>query len=175
MSWLRRTFEPQPIEQWSSDEERAAFRRERKRLSENHYNRANSLAAWLLATLVAVNGGAVAIDGVGRAYGLPFVVGIVAAILSGFASWQEAQDRMGLHYIESLDPANRTKQADRRESLWAWRGPALRIAAKVLNWASLGAFIAGCVLAAQRPATGGGGRKVEGQSAGDRPPINRDR
>jgi len=143
MSRLHKVFEAVPVEQWSNVEEEAAHRRERKRLSENHYNRAQALAAWLLATLVAVNGGALATD-IGKVSAAPFVVGIVLAVLSGFASWQEAQDRSALHYVESLPEAALTPYGRKRSGTWRWRWPALRLLAKWLNWASLVAFIVGC-------------------------------
>lgn len=136
-------FEAKPVEHWSDPQEQAAHRRERKRLSENHYNRAQAVAAWLLATLVAVNGGALATD-LAKAHPLPFVVGVVLAILSGFASWQEAQDRTGLHYLESLPGAALTEYGRNRFETWRWRWAALRFAAKVLNWGSLLAFVVGC-------------------------------
>jgi hypothetical protein len=88
MNWLHRLIEPQAIEKWSNPEDEEAFRKERRRLSENHYNRAQAIAAWLLATLVAVNGGALAAD-LAKDHPSSFVIGVILAILSGFASWQE--------------------------------------------------------------------------------------
>lgn len=143
MSRLHKLFEATPVERWSNVAEEAAHRRERKRLSEIHYNRAQALAAWLLATLVAVNGGALATN-LGKVNAVPFVAGIVLAIVSGFASWQEAQDRSGLHYVESLPDASLTAYGRKRSNTWRWRWPALGLAAKWLNWASLSAFIVGC-------------------------------
>lgn len=143
MSILHRIFEPKQVEHWVTLEEQAAHRRERKRLSENHYNRAQAIAAWLLATLVAVNGGALATD-LMKGYPVPFVAGIVLAVLSGFASWQEAQDRTGLHYVESLPETALTAAGRKLYDTWRWRWPALRLGAKWLNWASLLAFVTGC-------------------------------
>jgi hypothetical protein len=145
MGILHRLFEPLSVEEWSTPEEKAAHRRERKRLSENYYNRAHSIAAWLLATLVAVNGAALATD-LGKNHPLPFVIGVVLAVLSGFASWQEAEDKTGLHYIESLPSDAVTGHGRKRFSRWRWRWPALRLAAKVLNWGSLSVFVVGCWL-----------------------------
>jgi hypothetical protein len=142
--WL----EAKPVEQWSDAGQEEAHRLERKRLSENHYNRAHALAAWLLATLVAVNGGALATKFVERQHSAWFVAGVVLAILSGFASWQEAQDRTGLHYIESLPRANITPYGAKRAATWRWRWRALNLSAKVLNCLSLATFIAGCLFVA---------------------------
>ncbi|WP_140418389.1 hypothetical protein [Sphingomonas mucosissima] len=145
MSWLRSIFEPKAVEHWTSPGDKAAHRRERKRLSENHYNRAHAIAAWLLATLVAVNAATFATD-LGKVHPEPFVAGIVLAILSGFASWQEAQDKTGLYYIESLPETAVTDHGRKLSRRWRWRGTALRLAARGLNWASLVAFLVGCWL-----------------------------
>lgn len=142
---MTKWLEAKAIEQWSDTGQEDAHRVERKRLSENHYNRAYSVAAWLLATLVAVNGGALATKFVEREHAAWFVAGVVLAILSGFASWQEAQDRSGLHYVESLPKDNVTAHGLRREETWKWRWRASNLAAKLLNYASLVAFISGCL------------------------------
>jgi hypothetical protein len=143
------------LESWQSEAEEEAHRVERKRLSENYFNRAHTLAAWLLATLVAVNGGAV-IAIVSRqalptgAYrpAMVFVVGLVLALASGLLSWWEAQDRSGLYYIESLRPDRRTIWASKRMHRLQRRVSFLRKAARFANYASLFVFVAGCGWAA---------------------------
>lgn len=145
MRLLRRVFEPHPVERWDGEEQTDDHRRERKRLSENHYLRAQALAAWLLATLVGVNGGAIAIDFTGQEHAAPFAVGVVLALVSGFASWQESQDRTGLHYVESLRAENVTDFGKRKQQTWRWRSRVMNLVAKVANIGSLAAFIMGCV------------------------------
>jgi antibiotic biosynthesis monooxygenase (ABM) superfamily enzyme len=114
------------------------------------------LAAWLLATLVAVNGGAgltmlsrieIAHDGA-RVPALVFVFGVIFAILSGLASWWEAQDRSSLYYVESLREDQRSERAKREKSFWARRARCLRKTARWVNYASLASFLIGCALAA---------------------------
>lgn len=136
------------IEVWHDENEKEEHRRERKRLSENHYVRSQALTAWLLATLVAVNGGAMAVDFVGKTDAAPFAIGVVLAILSGFSSWQESQDRNGLHYVESLRDNNVTAYGKARQKTWRWRSRVTNVLAKALNIASLSAFVVGCVLVA---------------------------
>ncbi|MDT0576023.1 hypothetical protein RM533_07465 [Croceicoccus sp. F390] len=146
MDSLNRIFQPQPVEQWELPDEQNEHRAERKRLSENHYIRAQAMAAWLLATLVAINGGALATNLVSVSDATPFVSGIILAVLSGFASWQEAQDRSGLHYLESLPAGRTTAFGLKLKRKWQWRGPASGVAAKLLNWLSSGAFVIGCMM-----------------------------
>ena len=144
MELLHKLFKPKPVEQWNDPHEMVEHRKQRKRLSETNYMRAQALAAWLLATLVAVNGGALATDFTKVGDAPPFVMGVVLAILSGFSSWQEAQDRSGMHYIESLAAENITQYGQKLECKLQWRAPALRFAAKALNWSALAAFVIGC-------------------------------
>jgi hypothetical protein len=148
MGWLQEVLGTEPVERWDSKAQTEEFRRERKRLSENHYLRAQALTAWLLATLVAVNGAGLAIQQNSPAQKTSFAVGVILAILSGFASWQVSQDRNGLHYVESLAPENVTAYGLRREKTWRRRWPVVNLLAKLLNHASLLAFITGCVLMA---------------------------
>lgn len=145
------------LENWQDQEEEDAHRKERKRLSENHYNRAQSLAAWLLATLVAVNGSAT-LTTLSRAAPLPngarlpalaFVVGLILAIISGFSSWRDAQDRSGLYYLESLRPDQLGDEGKRRKLILVARSRWLGAAARYTNYASLAALITGLAWAAQ--------------------------
>lgn len=137
-------------------EELAAERKESKRFSEHHYGRAQNLAAWLLATLVAVNSGAaLALLSFERSLDLDlhktaaaFVAGVVTAILSGFASWQAAFDQAGEYFV--LSKASKGPAEEKNLKLWQTRGKFLEIASRVLNYASLGLFIFGCALAARQ-------------------------
>jgi len=153
MGRLHKIFTPPPVTTWTDDAQREADRKERKRLSENHYVRAQAMVAWLLATLVAVNGGALATEHVSGSEAWPFVVGVVLAILAGFATWQESQDRTGLHYLESLASANITDHGRALAERWRWRWPALRLFARWLNWGSLAFFVLGCLLVKPAPAS----------------------
>ncbi|MFN3387418.1 MAG: hypothetical protein ACK40O_00690 [Allosphingosinicella sp.] len=144
------------LETWASEEEAAEHRRERKRLSENQFNRAQSLAAWLLATLVAVNGGAVvailsiqeaARDG-GRLPTVAFTIGIVLAVLSGFCSWREAYHKSKLYYFESLRDDQLTSAAKKHKVRAGSRATLLGRFARYTNYGSLLGFVAGCVWAA---------------------------
>ena len=148
MSTLHRWFQHKPVEKWDKPDQEADHRRERKRLSEHHYGRSQALSAWLLATLVGINGGALASKFIDATEAPCFVLGIIFAILAGFASWQEAQDRSGLHYVESLPLENVTFHGERLAQTWQWRWPALRLASKALNWLSLLSFVLGCIVAA---------------------------
>jgi hypothetical protein len=127
-----------------------ARRAESKRFSEHNYNRAQTLAAWLLATLVAVNtSGAAAILTAKLHYAAlsGFSGGVVFAILSGIASWGEAFNKAGLHYVQSLPAPDEDEQrtADKCKK-WA---PRLFAAALVFNMLALAGFIVGCVIAAR--------------------------
>jgi hypothetical protein len=151
----RLSKEPLALEVWQTEEEARAYRVERKRLSENHFNRAHTLAAWLLATLVAVNGGAgitllsriEAIGPAARAPSLAFVIGVSLAIVSGFASWWEAQDRSLLYYLESLRDDQLSAEGTKRKSFLPARVGLLRKTARGTNYASLLCFFIGCALA----------------------------
>lgn len=143
------------LERWGSQAEEDTHRAERKRLSENYFNRAHTLAAWLLATLVAVNGGAV-LATVSRAAPVPegaykpallFLLGLALALASGLFSWWEAQDRSALYYVESLRPDQRTARATKKMAEWRRRTGYLRKAARFANYGSLFAFIGGCAWA----------------------------
>ncbi len=111
----RRTRRP-VYERIETTAQRNAFREERKRLSENHFNKANTLGAWLLATLVATNAAA-AVATLSRAKeagGLADAAlasggGAVLAILSGFFAVWEANDRSALYYWESYGEENMTE------------------------------------------------------------------
>lgn len=144
------------LEKWQTQEEEDAHRIERKRLSENYFNRSHTLAAWLLATLVAVNGGAV-LATISRPHPVPagayepalaFVLGLTLALASGLCSWWEAQDRSALYYIESLRPDRRTASASRRMVKLKRSASTLRKAARFANYGSLITFVAGCGWAA---------------------------
>jgi hypothetical protein len=144
------------LEQWETQEEEDAHRLERKRLSENYFNRAQTLSAWLLATLAAVNGGAI-LATISRPTPIPtgahkpaivFVLGLAMALTSGLCSWWEAQDRSALYYIESLRPDRRTVAANARLLRLKRRVSHLRIAARLTNYGSLFAFLGGCAWAA---------------------------
>jgi hypothetical protein len=142
-------------ETWHTAEEEAEHRKERKRLSENHYNRAQALAAWLLATLVAVNGGATVaiitskgeLPDSARLPSIAFTAGLILAIISGFCSWRDAYHRSSLYYFESLRVDQLGASARRKmESAATW---SKRLApwARYTNFASLAAFLTGCVWA----------------------------
>jgi hypothetical protein len=139
------------LERWGDQGEVEAHRAERKRLSENHYNRGHSLTAWLLATLVGVNGTAAAAiltrggevpDG-GRLPAIAFVAGIVLAIISRFFASAEARDKSGLYYIESLRPDQLSSEGEKKKRLWERRGKVLGVIARLTNYASLAAFVLG--------------------------------
>jgi hypothetical protein len=140
---------PVHIEQVVDPEDTSAadeWRRERKRLSENHYVRSQNLVAWLLATLVAVNGAGALnfIRAHSPAASATFVLGVILAIGSGFAAQHESQARSELHFYESqakIKPAAKRRKA--RMRLFPWR---LRRLAALLNYLSLAAFIAGCLI-----------------------------
>ena len=113
------------------------------------------LSKWLLASLVLVNAGAVVLlaDSHYRSaleHAAPaFIVGIVAAITSGFLGWLNAGVR-DLHYDAYAQPESlktgeirKPELSDRRERQisWAYR---LSIAAGLL---SIGAFVWGAIAA----------------------------
>jgi hypothetical protein len=140
-------------EKLDSEEHREKYCNERKRLSENHYNRANTIGAWLLATLVATNLAAAAAV---MSYGndrpvsemLPltaFVIGVVSAIVSGFVATMEARKRSTLYYLESygeeaLEPEGLALLQNSRMV-----APRLSRIARWLNYGSLGSFVIGCL------------------------------
>jgi hypothetical protein len=147
------------LEIWDSEQEAELHRLERKRLSENHYNRGHSLSAWLLATLVAVNGGAalsvmsrtdpmMSTEGA-RLPALVFAGGVVCAILSGLLSSREAHRRSNQYYFESLRDAQLSpegKAKHQQSKLWGMR---LGRAARLTNYLSLSLFVAGVVWTAE--------------------------
>jgi hypothetical protein len=158
-SWLRTwAAGASPVlEVFVDEEDERAFRAERKRLSENNYNRAQSLAAWLMATLVATNGAGAAtllggaaplVESVGTRPVLCFIGGVIAALTAGFGSWLEAQDRSGLHYWESRPSAGLSNEAARQMCWLQFKSAWFRRAARVANATSLAAFIVGCSVAA---------------------------
>jgi hypothetical protein len=128
-----------------------AKRREHKRFSESHYNRAQTLAAWLLATLVAVNtSGAAAIiaaaKGADRQPAIAFAIGVALAVASGMCSWGEAHAHAGIHYVRSLaiwdEEDRKTRRvAERQADAFALWSP-------ILNVISLTTFIVGVSWAA---------------------------
>lgn len=129
-------------------------RSEHKRFSENHFNRAQTLAAWLLATLVAINsaaGAAVlsALKGDQRGAAMWFASGVVLAVVSGILSWAEAHDRAGLHYVLSREkPSGKEgRLRDRCDK----RAPLLAELAIGANVISLLLFVVGCLWAALAP------------------------
>lgn len=141
-------------EKWQSAGEFEAHRAERKRVSENYFNRAHSLAAWLLATLVAVNGAAaLAILGHDSA-SLPklisaataFTFGVIFALFSGLFSWNEAQDKNSLYYLQSLREEQLEEVAQRLRRRYAWRAPMFKYLAISTNYVSMTAFVVGCWL-----------------------------
>ncbi|SOB86749.1 hypothetical protein SAMN06297144_1858 [Sphingomonas guangdongensis] len=148
MSRVLDWFRPKPVEQWNDPTEEAEHRKQRKRLSETHYMRGQSISAWLLATLVAINGGALATSRVAQANAWPFVIGVVIAVIGGFVMTQEAQDRTAFHYLESLADTNIKPYGKTLKRRLEWRWPMLRLLARTLNVASLSLFVVGCVLVA---------------------------
>ena len=142
-------------ERWQSAEEVEAYRAERKRVSENYFNRAHSLAAWLLATLVAVNGAAV-LGIMGRdppvpaglvTAAIPFTLGIILALVSGLSSWNEAQDKNSLYYIQSLREDQLEPIAQRLKRRYSWRAPVFKFLAITTNYLAMAAFVIGCWMA----------------------------
>jgi hypothetical protein len=126
-------------------------RDEHKRFSENHYNRAQTLAAWLLATVVAVNtsgaaGLMAAAEGADRQPAIAFAAGVALAVMSGLASWAEAYNHAGLHFVKSLEAPSEDERS--RCTKCEWWAPRLASTALVLNVAALVAFVAGCVWSA---------------------------
>jgi hypothetical protein len=122
-------------------------RAEHKRFSENHYNRAQTIAAWLLATLVAVNtSGGVAIVSAAkrtdRQPALAFALGVALAVLSGLCTWGEALNYAGFHYVKSQERPTAEEEEMRDGSNML--APRLATAALWLNGAALTAFIVGC-------------------------------
>ena len=139
-------------EQWEAvpEADDDDFRKERKRLSEHHFNRAHTLGAWLLATLVGVNGAAAgavlsssSLEHSDRVAALAFVAGIVLAVVAGFFTSQEARDHSTRSYVESVKPANRGAWGQHFLTLSKRRGRVAGIAARLANYASLGSFVAG--------------------------------
>jgi hypothetical protein len=127
-------------------------RREHKRFSENHYGRSQTLAAWLLGTLVAINtsGAAAVIAAVkdaDRQPAIAFATGIVLAVVSGICSWTEAHGRAGYHYVESLQAPD--QMAMRTKRVAEWQMKSFELLSPVLNVLSLLAFVVGCFWAAQ--------------------------
>jgi hypothetical protein len=143
-------------ETWHTAEEEADHRKERKRLSENHYNRAQGLAAWLLATLVAVNGAAVIailtrdhpVPDADRLPAIAFIAGVILAITSGFCSWRDAYQRSSLYYFESLRADQLTAVGQRRKERAATWSKLLAPLTRYTNYAALFAFVGGCVWSA---------------------------
>lgn len=83
---------------------------ENRRLSEVSHAKAQSIAAWLLATLVAVNtsgaGAVLALDANHDA-AIAFASGVFLAILSGMASWGEATVGAVVLFMLSVPELNR--------------------------------------------------------------------
>jgi hypothetical protein len=140
-------------EQLDTTEQREKFREERKRLSENHFNRANTIGAWLLATLAATNLAAAAAV-LAFAKGGPasaassafaFVAGVIAAILSGFVASIEAGLRSRLYYLESYGEERLTAEGLKHLKRAKWWAPRLSWTGRLLNGLSLLAFIIGAV------------------------------
>lgn len=139
---------PPPTETRDWAEEK---RREHKRFSENHYNRSQTLAAWLLATLVAVNtSGAAAIiaavKDADRQPAIAFAVGVALAIASGMCSWGEAHAHAGLHYVKSL--ATWDEEDRKTKRIAEWQANAFALWSPILNVLSLIASIVGASWAA---------------------------
>lgn len=148
-------WEPKAYERMASPAEEDAYRAERKRISENHFNRSYTLAAWPLATLAGINGTAAALmvggltkrSAVSPAAALAFIFGVVLAVLAGFLGTQEARDRSNIYYVESMRPEQLTDHGRavydtcRRRAWW------LRQAGAVLNYLSLAAFVGGVAIA----------------------------
>ena len=127
-------------------------RREHKRFSENHYNRAQTLAAWLLATLVAVNTSAAAaiiatVKDADRQPAVAFAAGVASAVASGMFSWGEAFKHSDYHYgeiQEKLNKADRSRQESSKKL-----APFFASAAVTLNIVSLAFFVAGYIWSAR--------------------------
>jgi len=106
---------------------------------QSYYGRADSIALWLLATLVAVNtsgtGAALALAA-NKEAAIAFASGVFMAILSGMSSWGEAYNRAYAY-------RGREKEDSWR---WFWARVLFR-AALALNLLSLTAFAVGCIMA----------------------------
>lgn len=129
-------------------------RREHKRFSENHYNRAQTLAAWLLATLVAVNtSGAAAIltaaKGADRQPAIMFAIGVALAVASGMCSWAEAFRHSDFHFGESHAPDDLNEADKRRWDRSKTLAPMYADLAVALNILALSGFVIGCIWASQ--------------------------
>jgi hypothetical protein len=123
-------------------------------LSESNRSRVDSLSAWLLATLVAVNtsgaGATLLADGKGsianKAAAVAFATGICLAILSGVLARTEASRRATFHYYRSLKRTGDRHWASDSELLRGWRWTKrIARAALTLNLLSLAAFAVGCI------------------------------
>ena len=140
------------LDSTTSADQQTEKRREHKRFSENHYNRSQTLAAWLLATLVAVNtSGAAAIiaatKDADRQPAIAFAIGVALAIASGMCSWGEAHAQAGLHYVRSLVELSEEDQRTKR--IAEWQASAFWLWSPILNGLSLLAFIVGTFWAAR--------------------------
>jgi hypothetical protein len=107
----------------------------------SYYGRADSIALWLLATLVAVNtsgaGAALAMK-VNEEAAIPFASGVFMAILSGMSSWGEAYLRAYAYRVREMK--------EEYPSRWFWARVLFRTAF-ALNLLSLAAFAVGCIIA----------------------------
>jgi uncharacterized membrane protein len=133
-------------------DQQADRRKEHKRLSENHYNRSQTLAAWLLATLVTVNtSGAAALiaatQGADRQPAIAFAIGVALAIASGMCSWGEAHAHAGLHYVKSLTELD--EEDKRTQRVAEWQASAFALWSPILNVLSLLSFVVGAFWAAR--------------------------
>jgi hypothetical protein len=126
-------------------------REDHKRMSVEQFNRASGIAAWLLATLVAVNtsgaGASLAFAKNMEAAGA-FAIGIVLAIFSGITSWLEAFSLAQAHHFASLDESDLRYDEEMLQKYRVTRqSRSLLLNSFVSNILSLAAFSVGCVLA----------------------------
>lgn len=146
---LKPWTEQPPFDRFEGEEENDQHRIERKRLSENHYNRAQGLAAWLFATLVASNGAAALAllstdQNINKAPALLFTAGVILAIMAGRYSWLEAWDKSGIFYAESLRDHQIEREGRARLTFWRRRARRSHVFARAAMLMSLWAFIVAC-------------------------------
>jgi hypothetical protein len=130
------------------------------------FNRADSLAAWLLATLVTINtsgtGAALALQA-NKEAAIAFASGIILAVLSGMTSWGEAYNRGAALTLERLisefrhirsyaaiSEAMNFKDGEILPPEFTDRSARIQFLFKsafLLNLLSLAAFAVGCILA----------------------------
>jgi|SRR3954462_13708627 len=124
------------------------------RLSGEHHNRYFSMGNWILATLVAVNGGALLglanLDmAILKAMLVPaalFVVGITTAVVSGMSHQRELDNLAAARFLESAFHDELMPEKYRTiYNKYVKRGGLWHSVAKYLNVAALAIFLAGAV------------------------------